>query len=79
MSVVIGRWSANGRGCDAAGAGLRGGHGRCLEGAAVERTRLKGAARGPITPRGGRSLEHRLRQFIVLHLQGERQRKRKSR
>lgn len=60
VSIVIGRWSANGRGCGAAGTGLRGGHGGRLKRAAVEGSRLEGAARGAVAlgQRGGGGLEN---------------------
>lgn len=60
MSIVIGGWSANGGGRGAAGTRLRGGHGGRLEGAAVERPRLEGTARGPVAlgQRGGGRLEN---------------------
>lgn len=59
MSVVVGRRSANRRGGGAARARLRGGHGGCRQGAAVEGSRLEGAAGGAVTlrQRGGGGLE----------------------
>lgn len=61
MPVVIGRWSASRRGCSAAGAGLRRGHGGRLEGAAVGGPRLEGTTRGSVAQgqRGGGRLERR--------------------
>lgn len=58
MSVVIGGWSADGRGCSAAGTRQRRRHSGRLEGAAVEGSGLEGTARGSFTlgQRGGRSL-----------------------
>lgn len=59
MSVVVGRRSANRRGRGAARARLRRGHGGCGQGAAVEGSRLEGAAGGALTlrQRGGGGLE----------------------
>lgn len=59
MSVVVGWRSANRRGRGAARARLRGGHGGCRQGAAVEGSCLEGAAGGAVTLRqgGGGGLE----------------------
>ena len=60
MSVVIGGWSTNGRGCGATGTGMRGGHGGRLKGAAVKGPWLEGTPRGPVTlgQRGRRRLQN---------------------
>lgn len=61
VSVVIGGWSANGRGCGAAGTRHWRGHGGGLKGAAVERSRLEGTTRGALALRecGRGSLQHK--------------------
>ena len=69
MSVVIGGWSADGGGRGAAGTRQRRGHGGRLEGAAVERPRLEGTARGSVAlgQRGGGSLGNIRRENKNLH------------
>ena len=77
MSIVICRRSADGGGRGAAGTCQRGRHGGRLEGAAMERPWLEGAARGSValgqSGRGG--LEHNRKKYKFKQLKKQKQNK----